>query len=118
MAWRGFLVAGLLAVSAQLACAQGNNSVTDFQASMPSEPPEFLLVLKVDNKTLIVDPETHDMPAFESAVDARYVQSIEMLTGEDALNRFGLKGRNGVIIIQFKPNYILPLGLEEAAREG
>jgi len=115
---RGFLLAGVLACVAQLACAQDNSAAADFQVSPPPAPPEFLLVLQADDKTVILDPETHDMPAVESAVDSQWVQSIEMITGEEALSRYGLKGRNGVIIIQFKPNYVFPLGLPEAVKDG
>ncbi|MGC3943972.1 MAG: hypothetical protein QM762_05460 [Chryseolinea sp.] len=120
MRFKGILLAGFFACVAQLACAQDNNiAVSDVLITPPpSAPPEFLLVLRTDDKTVIVDPETNDMPAVESAVDTRWVQSIEMLTGEDALSRYGLKGRNGVIIIQFKPNYVLPLGLPEAVKDG
>ena len=118
MKFRGFLLAGVLACVAQLACAQDNSTAVDFQVSPSSAPPEFLLVLQADDKTVILDPETHDMPSLESAVDSRWVQSIEMITGEEALSRYGLKGRNGVIIIQFKPNYVFPLGLPEAMKDG
>jgi hypothetical protein len=118
MKFRGFLLAGVLACVAQLACAQDNNAVADFQVAPPPAPPEFLLVLQADDKTVILDPETHDVPSLESTVDSRWVQSIEMITGEEALSRYGLKGRNGVIIIQFKPNYVFPLGLPEAVKDG
>jgi hypothetical protein len=118
MNFRGFFVAGILACLAQLACAQGNNAVTELQVPPPSAPPEFLLVLRTGDKTVIVDPETNDMPSVESSVDASWVQSVEMITGDEALSRFGLKGRNGVIIIQFKPNYVFPLGLPEAVNDG
>ncbi|HTF19942.1 MAG TPA: hypothetical protein VK658_17840, partial [Chryseolinea sp.] len=64
---RGFLLAGVLACVAQLACAQDNSAAADFQVSPPPAPPEFLLVLQADDKTVILDPETHDMPAVESA---------------------------------------------------
>jgi|GEM_PF-1808786 len=116
---KGILLAGILACVAQLACAQdNNNAVTEIAVAPSSAPPEFLLVLRSDDKTVIVDPELHDMPSVESAVDTRWVQSVEMITGEEALSRYGLKGRNGVIIIQFKPNYIFPLGLPEAVQDG
>jgi hypothetical protein len=118
MKLRGVLLVGVFACVAQLACAQNNIAVSDFQVTPPPAPPEFLLVLQADDKTVILDPETHDVPAFESVVDSRWVQSIEMITGEEALSRYGLKGRNGVIIIQFKPNYVFPLGLPEAMKDG
>ena len=120
MKFRGFFLAGVLACAAQLACAQDNNAASDalIVPPPPSAPPEFLLVLRTDDKTVIIDPETHDMPSVESSVDTQWVQSIEMITGEEALSRYGLKGRNGVIIIQFKPNYVFPLGLPEAVKDG
>ncbi|MEJ1241228.1 hypothetical protein WBG78_23975 [Chryseolinea sp. T2] len=119
MNFKGILLIGLIACVAQLACAQDSNTaVSEFQVAPPPAPPEFLLVLRTDDKTVIVDPETNDMPAIESVVDARWVQSVEMITGEEALSRYGLKGRNGVIIIQFKPNYVFPLGLPEAIKDG
>lgn len=118
MDFKGILLAGAFACIAQFACGQDNSAVNDIPSTPPSAPPEFLLVLRADNKTVIVDPETHDMPSVESSVDTQWVQSVEMITGEEALSRYGLKGRNGVIIIQFKPNYVLPLGLPEAVKDG
>jgi hypothetical protein len=121
MKLRGYLVAAALGCVAQFACAQDNNNAVDavdFLVTPPPAPPEFLLVLKADDKTLILDPETHDMPSMESAVDTRWVQSIEMITGDEALSRYGNKGKNGVIIIQFKPNYVFPLSLPEAVKDG
>ena len=118
MTLRGFLLAVAFGCVAQLAWAQDNIGVSDYLVTPPPAPPEFLLVLQADNKTVILDPETHDMPALESAVDSRWVQSIEMITGEEALSRYGSKGRNGVIIIQFKPNYVFPLTLPEALKDG
>lgn len=118
MKFRGFFLAAVLACLAQFACAQDNGEASDNIIGPPPPPPEFLLVLKSDDKTVILDPETHDMPSIESAVDTRWVQSIEMITGEDAFSRYGIKGRNGVIIIQFKPNYVFPLGLSEAVKDG
>jgi hypothetical protein len=118
MKFKGFFLAGVFACVAQMACAQDNNAATELQVPPPSAPPEFLLVLRTADKTVIVDPETNDMPSVESAVDASWVQSVEMITGDEALSRYGLKGRNGVIIIQFKPNYVFPLGLPEAVNDG
>lgn len=118
MKFKGFLLAGILACAAHLASAQDGGSSDFLITPPPSSPPEFLLVLRTDNKTVIVDPETHDMVAYESAVDAAWVQSIEMISGDEGESRYGAKGKNGVIIIQFKPNYVLPLTLPEAVRSG
>ena len=115
MQFKRFFLAGVFACVAQLACAQDEGSSTAIVGPPSSSPPEFLLVLKTVNKTLIVDPEKHDMMAYESSVDTNWVQSIEMISGEEAVSRFGFQGRNGAIIIQFKPEYVLPLGLPEAS---
>jgi hypothetical protein len=41
-----------------------------------------------------------------------------MITGEEAYTKYGSKGKNGVIVIQFKPNYILPLAMPEGVKDG
>ena len=118
MSFKRFFLVGILACASQLAFGQANSSDDYLITPPPSKPLEFLLVLRTDDKMVILDPETHDMESFESSVDTRWVQSIEMLTGEDGYSKYGPKGKNGVIVIQFKPNYVLPLGLPEAVKDG
>jgi hypothetical protein len=119
MKFRTLLLAGVVVCIAQFACAQDNISAAEQAAvRVTSQPPNPLLVLHADNKTIVLDPEVHDMPAFESRVDARWVQSIEMLSGDEAYSRYGNRGRNGVIIIEFKPNYIFPLDFPEPVKDG
>ena len=118
MNFRRFFLVGILACAAQLACAQDGSSSDFLVTPPPSSPLEFLLVLRTDDKTVILDPETQDMTSFESAVDTKWVQSIEMITGEEAYSKYGSKGKNGVIVIQFKPNYVLPLGLPDGTKDG
>jgi len=118
MNFRRFFLAGVLAFAAQLAWAQDNSSADFLVTPPPSTPLEFLLVLRTDDRTVILDPETQDMASYESAVDTKWVQSIEMITGDEAYSKYGSKGKNGVIVIQFKSNYVLPLGLPEGTKDG
>jgi len=46
------------------------------------------------------------------------MNSIEFLDAADATLQYGNKGRNGVIIIQFKENYILPPSLKSKVGNG
>ncbi|HTE30218.1 MAG TPA: hypothetical protein VK666_07580 [Chryseolinea sp.] len=70
------------------------------------EPPAPLFILHVDGETIEVDPAVNpDMESF----DPQWIRSIEIITGTDATLNYGEKGRNGVIIIDFKENYILPI---------
>lgn len=107
-----------LLLAAGGAYAQDAHSEDFLITPAPSEPPEFLLVLETAQRTFIIDPEVQDMVAFESAVDVSSVEAIEMISGEEGITRFGLKGRNGVIIIQFKPDYTLPSALTDAVTDG
>jgi hypothetical protein len=77
-----------------------NKSVT----TVPSPAP--LYVLKADDKVAEIDPEKNKEFSVNS-LKPDWIESVDVLTGDKARAEFGEKGRNGVIIIQFKSYYIL-----------
>jgi len=79
--------------------------------------PAPLLVLRIDGETIELDPDTNEVPDVES-LDSNSMTSIEFVDAVDATLQYGHKGRNGVIIIQFKDNYVLPASLRLKARDG
>jgi hypothetical protein len=83
----------------------------------PPEPPAPLLILHVDGETIELDPDKREVPDLES-LDPKAMTSIQVLSGSDATLHYGNKGRNGVIIIEFKPYYILPPQLRGKEGDG
>ncbi|MEJ7645145.1 MAG: hypothetical protein WKF87_11160 [Chryseolinea sp.] len=79
--------------------------------------PSPLLVLMVAGETIELDPDVNEVPDVES-LDPNWMNSIEFLDAADATLQYGNKGRNGVIIIQFKENYILPPSLKSKVGNG
>ncbi len=118
-----WLLAGILAAItcdtfAQRADSNIDPSPASAIAAISPAPPEPLLVLKAGHTTLILDPATHDLPAYESRINAEWIDSIEMITGDDAMTEYGLAGRNGVIVIHFLAAYTLPSDFPQAPDEG
>ncbi len=114
MKLKSVLMTAVLAACINYCWAQTSPAV---QYELPKVPSP-LLILHVDGKVIEVDPDKTDVPEFESLVDARWVSSVEMVTGSEATMMYGDKGRNGVLIINFKENYILPLALQPKEKEG
>jgi hypothetical protein len=68
--------------------------------------PSPLYVLKAGDKTVEIDAERNEALDFES-LDKHYVQSIQVLQGVDAKERYGERAANGAVVILFKDSYIL-----------
>jgi hypothetical protein len=109
----------VLVVGSSICYAQNANS--DPQSALLSEtPPPIpapLLVLRIAGETIELDPDSNDVPDVES-LDSNWMSSIEFVDAVDASLQYGHKGRNGVIIIQFKDNYIPPASLKFKVRDG
>jgi len=86
-------------------------------SDIASPIPAPLLVLRVAGETIELDPDTNEVPDVES-LDPNWMSSIEFLDAEDAALQYGHKGRNGVIIIHFRENYILPPSLKLKVQDG
>jgi hypothetical protein len=98
------LILVALLASGYLCTAQNVSSTPGAQFQL-REPPAPLFILHVDGETIELDPAIN--PDIES-FDPQWIRSIEIITGTDATLIYGEKGRNGVMIIDFKKNYILP----------
>jgi len=109
----------VLVLGSQICNAQDSFAVPPPAQSSNSEPqiPAPLLVLRLDGETIELDPDVNEVPDIES-LDPNWMSSIEFLDATDANLRYGHKGRNGVIIIQFKENYVLPPSLKLKVTDG
>jgi hypothetical protein len=65
-----------------------------------------LYILKAGDKMVELDPKKNEVIDLET-IDNNWVTSIDILNAESALEVFGEKGSNGVVIVNFKKNYIL-----------
>ena len=92
------------------ASANLTTSVAEKPFVAPPEPPPPLFILNVDGKTVEIDPDVNKTPV-DDLLDSDAINSIEFMTGDEGLMRYGHKGRNGVIIVNFKEYSVLPPGL-------
>jgi hypothetical protein len=76
----------------------------DSTQNISINPP--LYVLKADDKTVEIDPAKNEGFKMEM-LDSDWIKSVEVLTAESALQEYGTRGQNGVVIVQFKSYYIL-----------
>jgi hypothetical protein len=65
-----------------------------------------LYILKAGDKMVELDAQKNEFIDLES-IDNNWVTSIDILNAESAIEVFGEKGSNGVVIVNFKKNYIL-----------
>lgn len=75
-----------------------------------------LFVLKAGTKSYQSKANKEDEISLES-LDARWVESISVLKGNDALALYGEKGRDGVVIIRLKDHTAIPQALRNKFRE-
>ena len=76
----------------------------DTTQNVPVSQP--LYVLKADDKTVEIDPTKNEQFKMET-LESGWIKSIEVLSPESALGEYGARGRNGVVVVQFKSYYIL-----------
>jgi hypothetical protein len=69
-----------------------------------SEP---LYVLISGDKEVEIDPK-EEKKFNVNSIDPNSIQSIDVVNGKDALDKFGDKAENGAIIIHFKQDHMLP----------
>jgi hypothetical protein len=79
-----------------------NTGTTQLKPATTISP---LVILKSDNRFLVLDPKKDEVFDFE-AIDPKWIKSITVLKDEKAREAYGDKGQNGVLIIQLVDNYI------------
>lgn len=111
------ILATILFTGCHLCFAQDDNAGAEvkpikFRAtSINSTSPQPLFVLKASEKTLEFDPAKNEKPDLES-IDSKWIETITVLKGDDAKNKYGDRGLNGVIVIVFKDLYLLSKELQ------
>lgn len=70
-----------------------------------------LYVLKVDNKSLEFEAGKNENLVLET-IDPNSIESISVLKGNEAKDKYGDKGQNGVVIITFKDFNLLSKELQ------
>lgn len=73
----------------------------------PPEPPPPLFIINFDGKTLEIDPDVNKIPV-DDLLDSNAINSIQIISGDEGEMRYGHKGRNGVIIVNYKEFSVLP----------
>jgi hypothetical protein len=114
MKFRLFCCFCLLFGVAQMAQAQDQKasaapivSSQDKPFVAPPEPPPPLFIINIDGKTLEIDPDVHKIPV-DDLLDQNAINSIQIISGDEGEMRYGHKGRNGVIIVNYKEYSVLP----------
>ncbi|MEO8475312.1 MAG: hypothetical protein ABI477_24125 [Chryseolinea sp.] len=105
----------MLFAASQVVQAQDQNasgasmtfSVQEKPFVAPPEPPTPLFIINIDGKTLEIDPDVNKIPV-DDLLDQNAINSIQIISGDEGEMRYGHKGRNGVIIVNYKEFSILP----------
>lgn len=64
-----------------------------------------LYVLKSDDRTMELDPKKNEV--FDpKSIDSKWVKMITVLNVAEAMQRYGERGANGVVVLQLVDNYI------------
>jgi hypothetical protein len=75
-------------------------------STLKADNSDPLYVLVSGNKMVEIDPEKGEKFNVNS-IDPNSIQSIDVVNGKDALDKFGDKAENGAVIIYFKQDHIL-----------
>ena len=71
-----------------------------------SDIPVPLVILKSSTVVIEIDPAKGDT-LNHHAIKSEAIESVDMVSGEDAIETYGEKGSRGVIVITLKDNYVV-----------
>ena len=98
--------------------AQGSSDSVSTQVKITRtyDPITPYFVLKVDKKTVGISKALGD--DFDlGSIDPESIKKIDVLKGENAINKYGVLGENGVVIITFKNYATLPQELKDRFKD-
>jgi len=92
-------VALLACTFCEMLAQEGKSEKTDYASVAPIRISEPLFLVKYDTVTMeVTKPEFEDLTKHAT----RNVEYIKVLKGTEALEPYGYKGRNGVVILALK----------------
>jgi len=88
---------------------QNKRELEKIQTNSTQDSPFY--ILKVDNKSLEFDSNKNQKFDLKT-VDQNSIESVSVLKGSDATDKYGDKGQNGVIVITFRDFKLLSKELQ------
>lgn len=102
----------ILALGQSLCFGQTDQTKKDLKSiQLKTRQDSPFFVLKVDDKSLEIDARNNEELDLET-IDPNCIESISLLKGNEAKEKYGDKGQNGVVIITFKDLNLLSKELQ------
>jgi len=112
-----FVLASLL-ISVQFCLAQNQvkEESADTLKELPSSKIQPIYVIKVDGKTLDIGRGLFGKIKLDD-IETEWISSVQVIKDEMAIEKFGIRGQYGVVVIQFKDFNLLSKELQQMFNE-